>query len=182
MICIQCSHRIPGYLSACPNCGRPAETIYGAKGNRSPRWWSRRQPFIDISRLTQRDRIAGICSALLLISLFLPWFGVSLFGVTVTANGLEVHGYLHIVLILCLVILGYLTLRVSPLRSVLPAQHAHERILLAVTTVNAALALMAFIGSPDGLFVSPQYGAFVGVAAALAAAVPLAAAVFGGTS
>jgi hypothetical protein len=43
---------------------------------------------------------------------------------SVTADGLESHGYLRIVLILCLAILGYLTLRISPLAAVIPLAKA----------------------------------------------------------
>jgi hypothetical protein len=149
--------------------------------SRPPRVRSNLQPFIDASRWTERDRIAGIASAVLLISLFLPWFGVSFLGMTVTANGLESHGYLRIVLIMCLAILGYLTLRISPVRSVLPAPRAHDRILLTATAVNLALVIIAFIAAPGGVL-NPQYGAFVGIVAALAAVVPLGAAVFSVTS
>ena len=182
MICIQCSYRIPDALSTCPNCGRPAEAVPGAARSRFPRVRTRRQPFIDVNRWTERDRIAGIASAALLISLFLPWFGVSFLGVTVTADGLESHGYLRIVLFVCLAILGYLTLRISPLRSVLPAPRAHERILLTATSVNLALVIIGFVATPGGLMLSRQYGAFVGGVAALAAVVPLGAAVFSVTS
>lgn len=182
MICIQCSYRIPDVLGMCPNCGRPAETVPGAARSRSPRVRTTGKPLIDASCWTERDRIAGIASAVLLISLFLPWFGVSIFGMSVTANGLQSHGYLRIVLILCLVILGYLTLRISPMRSVLPAPHAHERILLAATAVNLALVILAFIATPGGYFVGREYGAFVGGAAALVAVFPLGAAIFGSTS
>jgi hypothetical protein len=100
---------------------------------------------------------------------------------TVTANGLESHGYLRIVLIICLTILGYLTLRISPVRSALPAPRAHDRILLTATAVNLSLVIIAFIAAP-GAALSPQYGAFVGIVAALAAVVPLGAAVFSVTS
>jgi hypothetical protein len=181
MICIQCSYRIPDALSTCPNCGRPAEAVPGITRSRSPRVRSNLHPFIDASRWTERDRIAGIASAVLLISLFLPWFGVSFLGMTVTANGLESHGYLRIVLIICLAILGYLTLRISPARSALPAPRAHDRILLTATALNFALVIIAFIAAPGGAL-SPQYGAFVGIVAALAAVVPLGAAVFSVTS
>src|SRR5262245_27277442 len=136
MICIQCSYRIPDVLSTCPNCGRPAETVPGARGSRPGRASVRRQPFMDADRWTERDRIAGIASAVLIISLFLPWFGVTFLGINVTEDGLESHGYLHIVLILCLAILGYLLLRISPVRSVLPAPRTHERIMLVATAVN----------------------------------------------
>jgi hypothetical protein len=132
--------------------------------------------------LTERDRIAGIASVVLLASLFLPWFGVSILGITVTADGLESHGYLRIVLIFCLAIVAYLALRTSPARSVLPPPYAHERILLAAAAVNLALVIVGFIGTPGGFLVSPQYGAFVGLIAALVAVVPLGAAVFSATS
>lgn len=182
MICIQCSHRIPDALSMCPNCGRPAEALPGATRSHSPRARTHRQPFFDVSRWTERDRITGIASAALLVALFLPWFGVSFLGMTVTADGLESHGYLRIVLILCLAILSYLALRISPIRSVLPAPRAHERILLAATAVNLVLVIIAFLATPGGPWVSREYGAFVGGVAALAAVVPLEAAVFSVTS
>ena len=182
MICIQCNYRIPDALNTCPNCGRPAETVPGTARSRSPRARTHQQPFIDVSRWTERDQIAAIASAALLISLFLPWFGVSFLGMTVTADGLESHGYLRVVLILCLAILGYLTLRISPVRSVLPAPRAHERIMLAATAINLTLVTIGFSATPGGSPVSHQYGAFMGGIAALAAVVPLGAAVFRITS
>jgi hypothetical protein len=137
---------------------------------------------MDVNRWTERDRITGIASAVLLISLFLPWFGVTILGITVTADGLESDGYLRIVLILCLAILGYLVLRISPMRSALPASRTHERILLLATAVNLALVTFAFIATPGstewGPLLSRQYGSFVGGIAALAAVVPLGTAVF----
>lgn len=182
MICIQCGYKIPDVLSTCPNCGRPAEAVPGATGSRSGRVRVRWQPFMDVSRWTERDRITGIASAVLLISLFLPRFGVSILGLSMSLDGLASHGYLRIVLVLCLVILGYLVLRISPMRAALPAPRTHERMLLVVTAVNLALVFIGFIATPaDSAWaplVSRQYGSFVGGIAALAAVVPLGAAVF----
>lgn len=182
MICIQCRHHIPGRLSTCPNCGRPAEAVPGSRGSRIGDAPVRRQPFIDASRWTERDRITGIASAVLLISLFLPWFGVSILGFTIKFDGLESHGYLRIVLILCLVILGYLALRVTPIRFVLPPPRIHERILLMTAAVNLVLVIIGFIATPFGTDWGPlaghQYGSFVGGIAAIAAVVPLGKAVF----
>jgi hypothetical protein len=141
---------------------------------------------MDASRWTERDRITGVASAVLLISLFLPWFGVTFLGITVTADGLASHGYLHLVLVLCLAILGYLALRISPIRSVLPGSRTHDRILLTATGLNLALVTTAFIATPGsgewGPLVSHQYGSFVGGIAALAAVVPLGTAVFNVTT
>ena len=130
--------------------------------------------FVSPSAAAKRNWIAGIASAVLFISLFLPWFGVSFLGMTVTADGLESHGYLRIALIFCLAIVGYLILRISPIQSVLPAPRTHEWILLAVTTINFALVIIAFIATPGGFFVGRQYGSFVGGIAALTAVVPTA--------
>lgn len=186
MMCVQCSYRIPDALSTCPNCGRPAEAVPGALRWHSGRTPTRRKPFFDVSRWSERDRIAGIASAVLLISLFLPWFGVTLLGIAVTADGLESHGYLRIVLFTCLAILGYLVLRISPIRSALPSPRTHERLMLVATAVNLALVTMGFIATPGsaewGPLVSRQYGSFVGGVAALAAVVPLGAAIFNVTA
>jgi hypothetical protein len=179
MICVQCRHRIPDAHGTCPNCGRPAEALPGALRWHSDRARGTRKPFFDVSRWSERDRIAGISSAVLLISLFLPWFGVSFLGFTATADGLQSHPFLRIVLFVGLAILGYLVLRISPLRRVLPPPRAHERIMLTATAVNLALVVLAIIAVPGGGgLLSHQYGSFVGGIAALAAVVPLGAAVF----
>jgi hypothetical protein len=183
MSCIQCGYEIPHVLGTCPNCGRPAETVPGRPGNRRNAGPIRRQPLrLDADLWTENDRIAGAGSAILLISLFLPWFGITLFGTSVTEDGLTSHGYLSIVMIICLAILGYLILRISPVRPVLPPPRRHEQLLLAATAVNFALVVAGFIATPGGAgwapLLSRQFGSFVGGAAALAAVVPPAKSVF----
>lgn len=139
---------------------------------------------MDASRWSERDRITGIASAVLLVCLFLPWWGVN--SVDISLDGLASHGYLQIVLISCLVILGYLVLRMSPMRSRLPAQRTHDRILLLITVVNLALVLIGFIATPLNVVWAPlgsrEYGSFAALIAAVAAVVPLGAAVFDVTS
>lgn len=123
-------------------------------------------------RWTRADRIAGVATIALLVSLFLPWFGVNVFGISATADGVTVHGYLYIVLIVALAIIAYLVLYAGfddmPVR--LPL--AHEQVLLAATGLNFLLVLLAFITKPS--LSSWQYGAFAALAAALVAAAPLA--------
>jgi len=182
VICIQCSFRFPDSRSTCPNCGRPAETVPGARGSRPARVRTRRRPFLDTSRWTERDRISGIASAVLLITLFLPWWG----GLGLSLDAFESHPYLRIVLLLCLAILSYLVLRISPMRRWLPAPRAHDRILLLVTAVNLALVLIGFIANPANAFfaaaISREYGAFAAGIAAIAAVVPLGSPIFDVTS
>jgi hypothetical protein len=183
MSCIQCGYDIPHVFGTCPNCGRPAETVPGRPGNRHNVRSILRQPLrLDANLWTEDDRITGISSAILLTSLFLPWFGITLLGTSVTADGLTSHGYLSIVAIICLAILGYLVLRISPMRPVLPPSRTHELLLLAATAVNFALVVSGFIATPGGAdwapLLSRQYGSFVGGVAALAAVVPPAKSVF----
>jgi hypothetical protein len=59
---------------------------------------------MDTSRLTTGDMIAGVGGVVLLISLFLPWYGVSVdvagFSASETATGWEVLGFIDILLFL----------------------------------------------------------------------------------
>jgi hypothetical protein len=174
---------IPSRLNACPNCGRPAETVPNLSGRYPAQPRPSRHPFkLDASRWTQSDRIVAGASAVLLISLFLPWFGASFLGTTVTFDGLISHGYFYAVLIICLAILSYLVLRMSALRPALPRAGTHDRLLLAVTGANFVIVLIGFISTPGGAFIGPllsrEYGAFAGGIAAFVAVLPLAAVFF----
>jgi hypothetical protein len=106
-----------------------------------------------------------------LISLFLPWYGVNVLGISAEVDGLTGHGYLYIVLLSCLAILGYLALSAgfAELPERLPLSHRQR--LLAANGLNAALILLAFLGRP-GLS-GWRYGAFTAIAACLVAMAPL---------
>jgi hypothetical protein len=125
---------------------------------------------LDLSRLTNSDRITGTGTLLLLVSLFLPWYGVNILGISAEADGLNVHGYLYIVLLLCVAIMAYLVFWAGfeelPVR--LPL--THEQRLLAASGVNTALVLLAFLIRPDGT--GWRFGAFLGLLAALVAVAP----------
>src|SRR5581483_5836341 len=112
----------------------------------------------------------------------LPWFGITLFGTSVTEDGLTSHGYLSVGMIICLAILGYLVLRISPMRPVLPPSRMHELLLLAATAANFALVVAGFVATPGGAdwasLMSRQFGSYAGGIAALAAVVPPAKSVF----
>jgi hypothetical protein len=183
MTCIQCGRMIPNRLSTCPNCGRPAETVPGLPTNHPGRPPSGRHLFtLDARRWTQNDRIVAGASAIVMVSLFLPWFGISFLGANVAVDALISHNYFYIVLIICIAILGYLVLRMSPLRAALPGPRIHDRLLLAATAANFVIVLIGFISTPGGTlggaFLNREYGAFVGGIAALVAVLPLAATLF----
>ena len=126
---------------------------------------------LELSRLTNSDRITGIASLVLFVSLFLPWYGVNLLGISAEADGLTVHGYLYIVLLLCVAIIAYLVMWAGfeelPVR--LPL--SHQQRLLVASGLNTVLVLLAFLTKPDGT--GWRFGAFAGLLAALAAMAPL---------
>ena len=184
MICTQCGSNIPGGAAACPGCGsrlaaqgmagpsQPAPPGWGAAAGHAPAERAASPAFrLDLSRLTNSDRITGTGTLLLLVSLFLPWYGVNILGISAEADGLNVHGYLYIVLLLCVAIMAYLVFWAGfeelPVR--LPL--THEQRLLAASGVNTALVLLAFLIRPDGT--GWRFGAFLGLLAALVAVAPL---------
>ena len=128
----------------------------------------------DAARWSLADRIAGIASIVLFISLFLSWFGVSVIGITVTASGLQAHGFLYIVMILCILIVAYLVLRAGWDELPVSAKIPHLTVMLVATIINLVIVFIAFIDKPGGSGVGWEFGAFVGLIAAVVAAAPYA--------
>jgi hypothetical protein len=128
----------------------------------------------DAARWSLADRISGVATIILFISLFLSWFGISVIGVTVTASGVSAHGFLYLVMIIAILIVAYLVLRAGwdelPGGINLP----HLITMMVATLINLVLVFIAFIDKPGGSGVGWQFGAFLGLIAAAAAAAPYA--------
>jgi hypothetical protein len=128
-----------------------------------------------MKRWSQIERTTAIATLVLFISLYLPWYTYN-FGLgSVSADGLS-RGYMYIVFLLCLAILVYLVSRagfgVVPFKLPMPA----EQLLLIATVINLVLTVLAFIDKPGGVGFSGigwGWGAFVGLVAAVVAALPL---------
>jgi hypothetical protein len=134
-------------------------------------------PFsFDIKRWSQAERITAGATLVLFISLFLPWFTYN-FGLgSVSVDGLW-HGWMYLVLLLCLAILAFLVARAGFSEMPIKLPMADERLLLIATGVNAVLSILAFLFKPGGIGFSGigwGFGAFVGLAASIVAAAPLA--------
>jgi hypothetical protein len=132
----------------------------------------------DARRWTLPDRIAGIASLVVLISLFLPWFSatasVGTFSESATASGTTAHGWLWLVFIISLAIVVYLVLmagfQVLPFKLPVPT----ERLLLGATGVNLVLVFLGFIlvpsnGGDSEVSIGWAFGAFVALLAAIVA-------------
>jgi hypothetical protein len=131
---------------------------------------------LDAARLGRAERITGIATLVLFISLFLPWYTYD-FGVgSVSADGLY-HGWMYLVLLVSLAVMVYVVLRagfdVMPFK--LPMSDA--QLLLIATVFNVVLCILAFLLKPGGIGFSGVgwgFGAFLGLVAAIVAAAPLA--------
>ena len=115
----------------------------------------------------------GAASLVVLVSLFLPWFGFGTLGANVSIAGTTAHGYLVIVVITALLMAGYLLLRSGwdafPVR--LPV--GHETLLLAGTGVQFLLVFIGFLNVPlAGL--GREIGAYLALLASAGAVVPVA--------
>jgi hypothetical protein len=123
----------------------------------------------DARRWTFADRITGGATLVLLVSLFLPWFGTDGGFFSVSVNGMW-HGYMVIDLILAVAILGYLVLRAGFVS--LPfglSVTAAGQLLAGAAGLNLLLAAVSFVTKPAGT--GWQYGAYVGLAAAIVAVI-----------
>jgi hypothetical protein len=188
MICSQCGNDVAEGSAVCPRCGAPQGTRQGADvrlgapggpasaGGPTASAATVTPAFnFDLKRLTRNDQIVGAATIVFFISLFLPWFTSSAGIYSASVNGLW-HGYMYIGFILALAVIAYLVLcagfQALPFR--LPLDH--EKALLAATGVIFVLTVISFVFKPSGagvVSIGWGFGAFVGLAAAVAAVAPL---------
>jgi hypothetical protein len=185
--CLQCQTVASDGANNCPNCGAQlgaAAAPQGAAAGSTPTApaapagagaTASAMPAykFDVARWTRADRIAGIATLVLFISLFLPWFTVSLGFASGSVNGLW-HGWMYITLILSIVIIGYLVLLAGWDKLPISQDVPHLTVMMIATIVNVVLVLIAFIDKPGGSGVGWGFGAILGLVAALVAAAPYA--------
>lgn len=184
--CPQCQTEAADAAAFCPSCGAtlsPAATTSAPPpppaggGAGAPAASSIPAYKFDAARWSQADRIAGIATIVLFISLFLPWFtaSVSVLGYSIggSVNGLY-HGWMYLSLILSIAIVAYLVLRAGWESLPISQDVPHLTVMMAATIVNAVLVLISFIDKPGGSVTGWGLGAILGLIAALAAAAPYA--------
>src|SRR5215467_14180159 len=181
MRCAQCNEVNAWTLARCRSCGAPLAASTGSSPGTGVRSEappaSRRAPgapeagpafAFDARRWTFADRVTGVATLVLLVSLFLPWFGTDGDFFNVSVDGMW-HGYMVIVLILAVAIVGYLVLRAG--FGSLPiglSVTATGSLLAGAASLNLLLAVISFATKPAGT--DWQYGAYVGLTAAIVAA------------
>jgi hypothetical protein len=193
--CSQCQTEAADDANHCPNCGAAlnpeatatqAAPVAGAPVTAAPAQAAPAGPAVassgtslppfafDLARLNLADLITAVASFVLLISLFLSWFGITVVGFHVTASGTSVHGWLWIVFIICLAILAYLVCIAGWGNLPFAPQIPHVTVMIAATVVNLVLVFIAFIDKPGGGGVGWEFGAFLALVAAIVAAAPYA--------
>jgi hypothetical protein len=136
----------------------------------------------DARRWTISDKVAGISTLVVLISLFLPWFTASLssnnaLGYAASSgseSGADAHGWLWLVFVISVAILAYLGLMAGGVALPFKLPLAHIQLLLVATGVNLVLVFVGFIAVPSndgiaGLSVGWSFGAILALLAALVA-------------
>jgi hypothetical protein len=183
--CPQCQTEAGEGANHCPNCGAQFSAAAATQGApaggtptapTAPAGAGARASAVpaykfDVARWTRADRIAGIATIVLFISLFLPWFTVSFGFASGSVNGLW-HGWMYLTLILSIAIVAYLVLLAGWDKLPISQDVPHLTVMMIATIVNAVLVLIAFIDKPGGSGVGWGFGAILGVIAALVAAAP----------
>ncbi len=189
--CPQCQSEAVDTAAFCPSCG--AALSAGSTGAQAAHTANAPPPAgaaahaaaassrsavpaykFDAARWSLADRIAGVATIVLFISLFLSWFGITVIGITVTASGVSAHGYLYIVMIICILEVAYLVLRAGWDRLPVSATIPHLTVMMSATIVNLVLVFIGFIFKPGGSGVGWEFGAFLALIAAIVAAAPYA--------
>jgi len=115
-----------------------------------------------VGRVRRSDQVVAGGALVLLVSLFLPWFGFAYGGFS---SGLSAHGWLILVLLSCIGLLAYLGWRAVRTEASSPSA-AHWQGLIVVTCLSCLLTVIGVTASPP--FSSLRIGAIIALVAALA--------------
>ena len=136
-----------------------------------------RRPTVDTSKLTIGDQIAAASGAVLLIALFLPWYGVDVsagaISVSDSASAWEALDFIDILLFLIsLVAIG---VPVAKAMGALPAEVPGSLLVLAAGGLGVLLVLFRLVDLPtpdlgDQVDFSRKFGLFLGLLATVGVA------------
>jgi hypothetical protein len=121
-----------------------------------------------LNALNHRDWVVGSATLVLLVSFWLPWYGIGPFS----ADGLSAHGWLFIAVVDSIVLVLYVLITAFDLGDLaVQGRMSKDQVLALITGVNLALVVLGVLLKPAGF--SRSWGAFLALAAAIVAFVPL---------
>lgn len=194
MICPQCQTMNEEYSTSCGNCGEqfglpepPDQFLPSSSASQYPRVPGEqyipdnragqyipagraqaRQFRPDLRRLTLAEQFAGGATLIVLVSLFLPWFGFNGLGTGSSVSGTSAHGYLAAAVLVAVLLAGYLLWRSGWQEFPVRAPVAHEVLLLVAMGLQFVLVTVAFLQVPvAGL--SRESGAYLALIASVTA-------------
>lgn len=207
MNCSQCGNEAPVGANACPNCGASLATAAPPGASAAPPGAGAPMPVgatpaatgsglpgfaFNLNRLSREERITGIASLILLISLFLPWVTAkesttvpgAISSYSASADGFSLHGYFWIAFILSLAVIAFLVMKAGFASMPFALPVSDDQALLVATGVMFVIILLGFLfkgysgasGSGFGYHFSVGwgFGAFLGLVASVVAVAPLA--------
>jgi hypothetical protein len=167
--CSRCLVEVSPGTALCPKCGaairphvmpRPAPKRVGKSRQR-------------LNALDAKERVTGPATLALLVSLWLPWYGIGPFS----ADGLSVHGWLFIVVLNSIVLVLYVLITAFGVGDLAaPGRMSKDQLLALMTGVNVALVVLGFLLKPAGF--SWSWGALLALAAAIVAFLPFGVPLF----
>lgn len=161
--CPRCHTDVPEGSSYCNACGASLS--------------KRRFPVLRLNPLVSppTDVFVAATSLLLLISLFLPWYGYNSGDGVVSANGLSAHWFLYIPLVLSAgIVIAFLLERADIWRY--PSETAalsKAQALFLATGTSFVCTLIGYIDKPGVGGIGWSWGALIGLITATAAFLPL---------
>jgi hypothetical protein len=203
MNCSQCGHETPAGANACPNCGASLAAAAPPGASAAPPGAGAAMPVgatpaaagsgmqgfaFNINRLSRQERITGIATLIVLVSLFLPWatasYSTPVSSASYSADGFTLHGYFWVAFILCLAVIAFLVLKAGLATMPFALPMTDDQALLVGTGVIFVIVLLGFLFKGySGYNVSSigyhysigwGFGAYLGLIAAIVAAAPLA--------
>jgi hypothetical protein len=189
MNCSQCGTQVADGTAVCPQCGAQLASATGApaaayaappaaapQGAATGGATGTPAFKFDAKRWTTPERVTLGATFILFISLFLPWFTYN-YGIgSVSVDGLW-HGWMYLVLLICLAIFAYYILRAGFGELPFKLPIADAQAVLILTAVSAVLTILAFLFKPGGIGFSGigwGFGAFIGLITAIVACAPSA--------
>jgi hypothetical protein len=124
-----------------------------------------------VNELTRKELIFGPATVVLLVSFWLPWYSLSVSGISFSASGLSAHGWLFIAVLDSIILVLYVLITAFGAGDLADqGRLSKEQLLTVLTAVNLVLVVLAFLLKPAGF--GWTYGAFLALVAAIAAFLP----------
>jgi hypothetical protein len=164
--CDRCLIEVFPGTPRCPKCGAPiGPQVKTRQSRQTPKRVGKTRQ--RVNAVNAQDRITGPASFALLISFWLPWYGIGPF----TIDGLSVHGWLFISVLNSVVLVLYVVITAFGAGDLADqGRLSKEQVLVLLTGLNVVLVVLAFLLKPGGF--SWSWGAFLALAASIVAFLP----------